>query len=98
VEDLRKEGHAVSSVHLRYLNPLPKDLKEILGRFDTVVVPELNLGQLSLLLRARYLVDVQSINKVHGHPFKVSEIIAGVRRYLAPKGSVSWPENRQAHH
>ncbi|HEX5037757.1 MAG TPA: 2-oxoacid:acceptor oxidoreductase subunit alpha [bacterium] len=98
VEDLKKEGHAVSSVHLRYLNPLPKDLKEILGRFDTVVVPELNLGQLSLLLRARYLIDVQSITKVQGHPFKVSEIIAGVRRYLAPKGSVSWPENRQAHH
>jgi len=96
VEELRKEGYAVSSVHLRYLNPLPKDLKDILGRFETVVVPELNLGQLSVLLRARYLVDIQSITKVHGQPFKVSEIMSGVKRYLMPKGRTSWPESLQA--
>jgi len=91
VEELQKEGYAISSVHLRHLNPLPKDLKDILARFETVVVPELNLGQLSLLLRARYLVDAQSITKVQGQPFKVSEIVAGVRRFIAPKKEVrSW--------
>jgi 2-oxoglutarate ferredoxin oxidoreductase subunit alpha len=96
VEELQREGYAISSVHLRHLNPLPKDLKDILARFETVVVPELNLGQLSLLLRARFLVDAQSITKVQGQPFKVIEIVSGVKRYLAPKEVRAWPENRQA--
>ncbi|HSA58461.1 MAG TPA: 2-oxoacid:acceptor oxidoreductase subunit alpha [bacterium] len=93
VEDLQKEGHEVSSVHLRYLNPLPKDLKEILSRFETIVVPELNLGQLSLLLRAKYLVDAHSLNKLQGQPFKVGEIIAGVKRFMTTKEVRQWPPN-----
>lgn len=74
VNALRAEGYAVSSVHLKHLNPLPRDLGEILGGFDNVVVPELNLGQLSEVLRARYLVDAKSHCKVKGRPFRVSEL------------------------
>jgi 2-oxoglutarate ferredoxin oxidoreductase subunit alpha len=64
----------VAHVHLRHLNPLPPDLGDILKRYKTVLVPEMNLGQLSRLLRERYLIDVVQLNKVQGKPFKVSEI------------------------
>jgi len=64
----------VAHVHLRNLNPLPADLGAILKRYKTVLAPELNLGQLSKLLREQYLVDVLSLSKVQGKPFKVSEI------------------------
>lgn len=67
-------GRSVAHVHLRHLNPLPSDLGAILKRFRTVLVPELNLGQLSRLLRERYLIDVLSQCKVQGKPFKVSEL------------------------
>ena len=73
-EKATAEGVPVAHVHLRHLNPLPPDLGEILGRYKTVLVPELNLGQLSRLLRERYLVDALSLSKVQGKPFKVSEI------------------------
>lgn len=78
----RNEGKKVSWVHLRHLNPLPKDLGEILGRFRKVLVPEMNLGQLSLLLRAKYLVDVVSENKIQGSPFKSAEIAAAIDQLL----------------
>jgi len=68
-------GKAVAHVQLRHLNPLPADLGEILQRYRTVLVPELNLGQLSRLLRENYLRDVVPLNKVQGKPFKVSEIL-----------------------
>ncbi len=74
VRGLSEEGFSVSSVHLRHINPLPDDLGEVMGRFKKVIVPELNLGQLSLILRAKYLVDVISYGKVQGKPFKVSEL------------------------
>ncbi|HUP24617.1 MAG TPA: 2-oxoacid:acceptor oxidoreductase subunit alpha [Thermoanaerobaculia bacterium] len=70
----RKEGLSVSRAHLRHLNPFPNNLGEVLGRFRRVVVPEMNLGQLSLLLRARYLVDIESLTKVQGKPFTRQEI------------------------
>ncbi|HKY33427.1 MAG TPA: 2-oxoacid:acceptor oxidoreductase subunit alpha [Candidatus Polarisedimenticolia bacterium] len=70
----RAEGKKVSWVHLRCLNPLPRDLGDILRRFRKVVVPELNSGQLALLLRAKYLVDVITHSKVQGRPFKAIEI------------------------
>jgi 2-oxoglutarate ferredoxin oxidoreductase subunit alpha len=72
--NLRDEGFSVSNIHLRHLNPLPDDLGDIIGRFKKVIVPELNLGQLNLLLRAKYLVDVISYGKLQGKPFKVSEL------------------------
>ncbi len=74
VDKLRAEGASVSQAHLRYLNPFPKNLGDILPRFNRVLIPELNLGQLRLLIRARYLVDAVGFSKVQGIPFKVSEI------------------------
>jgi 2-oxoglutarate ferredoxin oxidoreductase subunit alpha len=75
VEAMQARGKSVSSIHLRYLNPFPSNLGDVLSRFERIVVPELNLGQLRLLLRARYLVDAVGLNKVKGHPFKISEVI-----------------------
>ncbi|NMG16935.1 2-oxoglutarate ferredoxin oxidoreductase subunit alpha, partial [Aromatoleum bremense] len=67
-------GKSVAHVHLRHLNPLPHDLGDIMSRYKTVLVPELNLGQLSKLLRERYLRDVIVMSKMQGKMFKVSEI------------------------
>src|SRR2546427_313475 len=85
VEELQRKGSPVSSVHLRYLNPFPRNLGDILKRFDKVLVPELNLGQLRMLLRARYLVDAVGLNKVQGKPFKVSEIVRSIEAALGEK-------------
>jgi 2-oxoglutarate ferredoxin oxidoreductase subunit alpha len=74
-EQAQAQGVSAAHVHLRHLNPLPADLGEILGRYEKILVPELNLGQLSRLLRERYLVDALSLSKVQGKPFKVSEIL-----------------------
>jgi 2-oxoglutarate/2-oxoacid ferredoxin oxidoreductase subunit alpha len=74
-ERAEADGIAVAHLHLRHLNPLPADLGDILRRYRKVLVPELNLGQLSRLLRERYLVDALSLSKVQGKPFKVSEIL-----------------------
>ena len=74
-EQAAAKGVAVAHLHLRHLNPLPDDLGELLVRYKKVLVPELNLGQLSRILRERYLVDVLSLSKVQGKPFKVSEIL-----------------------
>ncbi len=82
VKNLRAQGKPVSHVHLRWLNPLPRDLGEVLKRYDKVVVPEMNLGQLVRLLRERYLVDAQCISKVQGKPFKVAELQAKIAEYL----------------
>jgi 2-oxoglutarate/2-oxoacid ferredoxin oxidoreductase subunit alpha len=79
---LRGEGKQVSHLHLRYLNPLPRDLGEILDRFDKILVPEMNLGQLAFVLRGRYLVDAISYSKVQGQPFRASEIMARVTQLI----------------
>ncbi|HUQ61615.1 2-oxoacid:acceptor oxidoreductase subunit alpha [Lentzea sp.] len=71
---VRKLGLPVAHAHLRHLNPFPKNLGEVLGRYEKVVVPEMNLGQLALLLRAKYLVDAMSYTKVQGLPFKAEEL------------------------
>jgi 2-oxoglutarate ferredoxin oxidoreductase subunit alpha len=85
VERARAEGHSVGHVHLRHLNPLPKDLGDILKRYRKVLVPELNLGQLWMLLRARYLVDAVSINKIQGKPFKEFEIARAIAEHAGSK-------------
>ncbi len=82
VQLARAEGRSVSHAHLRYLNPFPRNLGEVLSRFERVLVPEMNLGQLALLLRARYLVDVLSFSKVQGKPFFRSELLARIRELL----------------
>ncbi|MBK8480061.1 MAG: 2-oxoacid:acceptor oxidoreductase subunit alpha [Proteobacteria bacterium] len=74
VQRHRREGRSVSHAHLRYLNPFPANLGQILGRFERVWLPEINLGQLALLLRARFLVDVRGYNRVAGRPFGINEI------------------------
>ncbi|MGD9528261.1 2-oxoacid:acceptor oxidoreductase subunit alpha [Pseudonocardia sp.] len=71
---VRAMGHRVATAHLRHLNPMPANLGEVLARYRTVLVPEMNLGQLALLLRARHLVDVRSYTKVSGLPFKAEEL------------------------
>jgi 2-oxoglutarate ferredoxin oxidoreductase subunit alpha len=76
VEVMQAQGKSVSSIHLRYLNPFPKNLGEVLGRFDRVLIPELNMGQLAMILRAKYLVPAISFPKVKGKPFKISELTA----------------------
>jgi len=73
-QSLQAEGYDVTSTNLRYLNPLPPDLGELLKGFDKVLIPELNSGQLALLIRSKFLVDAVSMTKVMGRPFKVSEI------------------------
>jgi len=83
VQQLQAKGHSVAAVHLRHLNPLPKDLGEILKRYKKVVIPELNLGQLQMLVRARYLVDAQGIHKIQGKPFRVSELVHALEAHLS---------------
>ncbi len=78
VEQAHAAGIQVGHVHLRHLHPLPNDLGEVLSRYRQVLVPELNLGQLSRLLRDRYLRDTIPLNKVQGRPFKVAEIHARI--------------------
>ncbi len=82
VEDLRSEGFEVSHIHLRYLWPLPRNLGGLLGGFDKILVPEMNMGQLVNLLRAEYLVPAEGFNKVTGKPFKIAEIEAAIRARL----------------
>jgi 2-oxoglutarate ferredoxin oxidoreductase subunit alpha len=74
VEEARRDGLAVSSIHLRHLNPFPTNLEAVLENFDQVLVPELNCGQLTPLLRSKFLVDAQLLSKMQGQPFKVMEI------------------------
>ena len=71
---LRAEGTKVAHVHLTHIHPFPKDLGEVLARFDNVIVPELNMGQLVKLIRAEFLVDAKPINKVMGQPFTAGEL------------------------
>ena len=82
VESMQEEGTSVSSIHLRYLNPFPKNLGDILSRFKKVLVPELNLGQLLMVLRSRYLIDAVGFNKVRGLPFRISELKVKIRELV----------------
>ena len=75
VNQARTDGLTVSRAHLRHLNPFPRNLGDVLDRFERVLVPEMNLGQLALLLRARYLKDIETYSKVEGKPFTRDEIL-----------------------
>jgi len=75
VETARGNGKSVSHAHLKYLNPFPKNLGEVLKRYDRVLIPELNTGQLSLLIRGKFLIDAQGFNKIQGKPFLVRELV-----------------------
>ncbi len=80
VSEARSRGRRVGSVHVRYLNPLPPDLGEVLSRFENLVVPEINDGQLVMILRARYLLPFQSLTKVQGLSFKAGEILDAIEQ------------------
>jgi 2-oxoglutarate ferredoxin oxidoreductase subunit alpha len=82
VEKLRAEGKSVSSAHLRHLNPFPSNLGDVLRSFERVIIPEMNLGQLCTMIRAKYLVDAVPFSKVKGRPFQIREIVKKVEEYL----------------
>ncbi len=89
-ERARSEGKAVASAQVRHLNPFPANLGEVLSRYSHVVVPELNNGQLSTLIRAQFLVDAIPFNKIAGQPFKISEISGKVDEVLGLSGPFSF--------
>jgi len=82
VRRVRDRGHAVAHAHLRWLNPFPENLGDVLRSYERVLVPEMNLGQLRQLVRARYLVDAVGYNRVTGKPFRASEIAEAVEASL----------------
>jgi 2-oxoglutarate ferredoxin oxidoreductase subunit alpha len=71
---VRNQGYDVSHAHLKYLNPFPKNIEKVLRSFDKVLIVELNLGQLALLIRGKYLVPAYTYNKVRGRPFGIEEM------------------------
>ncbi|MEQ9407089.1 MAG: 2-oxoacid:acceptor oxidoreductase subunit alpha [Fuerstiella sp.] len=83
VHKAQEEGKSVAHSHLRYLNPFPRNLGDIIGRFKRVLIPELNLGQLSILIRSKYLVDAVPYNKIQGKPFKVVEVFNKINDVLS---------------
>ncbi|MBR9804732.1 2-oxoglutarate ferredoxin oxidoreductase subunit alpha, partial [bacterium] len=78
----QRAGKSVAHAHIRYLSPFPRNLGDVLKRYKKVIVPELNCGQLRLLLRSQYLVDAQGVNKIKGKPFLVSEIREAIEQAL----------------
>ena len=74
-KQVRDQGHKIAHAHLIHISPFPSDLGDVLSRYKTVICPEMNMGQLSKLLRAEFLVDVKSVNKVQGQPFATSELV-----------------------
>ncbi|MEV6161142.1 2-oxoacid:acceptor oxidoreductase subunit alpha [Streptomyces sp. NPDC052052] len=82
VRRLRAAGHPIAQAHLRHLNPFPKNLGEVLKQYDKVVVPEMNLGQLATLIRAKYLVDAQSYHQVNGMPFKAEQLATALKEAI----------------
>jgi len=82
MKPMREKGHRIGHVHLRYLNPLPRNLGDILKRYKKILVPEMNMGQLVMILRAKFLVDAESYGKIQGKPFKQSEIEAKIEELL----------------
>ncbi len=75
IQHIRANGHTVSSAHLRYLNPFPANTEEVLRSFKKIVIPEINLGQLSMLIRSKFLIDAIGINIVKGQPFRVDTLV-----------------------
>jgi 2-oxoglutarate ferredoxin oxidoreductase subunit alpha len=82
VNALQNEGHAVSHAHIRYLRPFPKNLGEILHNFETVLIPEINNGQLIKIIRDQFLIDAKGYNKIMGVPITKTELVNEIRKYL----------------
>ena len=86
-ERLQRQGHAVAHAHLRHLNPFPRNTGEVLAAYRRVLIPEINNGQLRLLIRARYLVDAIGLDRVRGKPFAVPEVESAARLLLGEEGA-----------
>ena len=82
VTKAQEEGLSVSQIHLKYLNPLPKNLGEVLLKFDKILMPELNMGQLLSIIRSKYLVDAKGFNHIKGKPFSSNDIFKEIKTYL----------------
>ncbi|MFF4798027.1 2-oxoacid:acceptor oxidoreductase subunit alpha [Streptomyces sp. NPDC001351] len=82
VRRLRTAGESIAQAHLRHLNPFPRNLGAVLKRYDKVVIPEMNLGQLAMLIRAKYLVDAHSYNQVNGMPFKAEQLATALKEAI----------------
>src|SRR5260370_30157724 len=82
VQQMRRKGFKVAHAHFRYLNPMPRNTADVLKCYKKVLVPELNAGQLLLLLRSKFLVDAVGLNKIQGRPFLVSEIMPKIESLL----------------
>lgn len=82
VSDAINKGYDVSQAHLHYLNPMPSNLEEVLRSFDTVIVPEMNNGQLVKIIREKFLIDAKPVNKIQGQPFTTTELVAKIEEYL----------------
>ena len=89
VQRARADGLSVSAAHLRHMNPFPKNLGDVLSRFERVLIPEMNLGQLRMLIRARYLFDAIGLNRVTGRPLKTGEIVEKIGGLVRRKVSVA---------
>ncbi len=88
---VRNAGYHVAQVHLRHLNPLPRDLGDILKRYDKVLIPEMNLGQLGLLIRAKYLVDAVGYHHVNGMPLKAAALAHAIADLVAEAEGIEAP-------
>ncbi len=86
VERLQARGASVAHAHMRYLNPFPANTGDVVRAYRRVLIPEVNLGQLSMLIRARYLIDAIGYNRVRGKPFRIAELEAEAERILATLG------------
>jgi len=82
VEACLDQGLSVAHCHLRWMNPFPRNLEKILRSYKKVLIPELNMGQLRMFIRAKYLIDAQGLNKVQGKPFAVQEVVNEIRKQL----------------
>lgn len=82
VDDVRKAGKKVASAHVKYLNPFPKNLGEVVKSFKKVVIPEMNMGQLLPIIRSKFLVDAVGFNKIQGKPFTIKEMVARIEELL----------------
>ena len=79
VEELLGQGYAVAHAHLRYLRPFPKNLETILGHYKTILIPEINNGQLIKIIRDKYLVDARGYNKIMGVPITKTELVEAIK-------------------
>jgi len=88
VHKVQQTDPTVAHCHLRYLNPLPRNLAGILARFERVLIPELNMGQLQMMIRARYVIDAVGFHKVQGKPFSVGEVVTRIEELLAKSNAL----------